>query len=51
MVVNNCSTNIILDIARDFAVNDDRIQVYNNENNPDNYPYLNKATSMLRKSI
>ncbi len=43
VIVNNCSTDDSLDIARTYARQDDRIRVHNNEQFLDQMPNLNHA--------
>jgi glycosyltransferase involved in cell wall biosynthesis len=48
IIVDDCSTDDTLLIAKEFALKDKRILVYLNENNIGDYPNRNKAASYAR---
>ena len=48
IIVDDCSTDHTVDIARAFEVNDARIKVYKNEKNLGDYPNRNKAASYAK---
>ena len=48
IIVDDCSTDHTLAIARAFEVNDSRIKVYQNDRNLGDYPNRNKAASYAK---
>lgn len=48
IVVDDCSTDRTVEIARDFEAKDSRVRVYANEKNLGDYPNRNKAASYAR---
>lgn len=48
IVVDDCSNDKTLTIARKFALNDERVKVHTNEKNLGDYPNRNKAASFAK---
>lgn len=48
IIVDDCSTDQSLEIARTYEVKDDRVKVYVNENNLKQFPNRNKAASYAK---
>ena len=48
IIVDDCSKDKTVEIARSFAAKDDRIRIYVNEKNLDQFPNRNKAASFAK---
>ena len=48
VVVDDCSTDKSVEIAEEFALRDERIQVFRNEQNLGDYPNRNRAAELAR---
>ncbi len=48
IIVDDCSQDKTVDIAKSFAAKDDRIKIYVNEKNLDQFPNRNKAASYAK---
>ncbi|HUQ18816.1 MAG TPA: glycosyltransferase family A protein [Gemmatimonadaceae bacterium] len=51
LIVDDCSTDGTLDIARDFEKSDTRVRVVVNERNLGDYPNRNRAASLARGAL